>query len=425
MRPLLEVALMGIGEAPPIDFQAELTPNRLRLPPGATVPVSLRLRNLSDTLLSVRTVRTEVLLPDGESFVLGGLAHGSTLLPGDQERALPTTVFLPEAAFDSLGRQAGPARFIQTLVGTANGVEIERQAEASLVPVGSLGSELTVHTVSVEFPFPGTTVRQGAVLRARARLFGRGIGTAFGRWLVNGTEFETATVDIESSGGVVETLASLPTAFVGRHEVTFEVLEPVPIRSPAVRYGVTGRNTEGLRWLAPTAMGAYLRSEAPPRLAWTPRAGATYHLEIDGESVARPTTPSWSADPPLWSRLTSGTRTLVVRAVIGDPDRPLFEERLERSMIVLDEPAPLTARCDADACQWSGGPAGSLYAITWRDADGATVYRRISARDRLLRSSLAGLLPHDAELTWTVEARNDRDDVVGRGPESAWPGGER
>ncbi len=420
-NPSLPVNLLGVGELPPIDFVATFVPDQLRVSPGATVPVAIRFQNLGEELLELRSIHASVLMPDGSTFSLGGLRITPARVPAGATVEVPGAVVLPEAFHQALSGGANEVQFVHTFTGSANGVTIEREARATLIPVGALGGEFTVHTVSIDFPFPATSVAEGSTLRARAHLFGRGTGSVMGRWLVDGFPFESLSVDLDGRQGVAQTLGPLPTAIVGRHRVALEIFEPVALVTPAVDYRVTPRETEAMRWVEAPGFGVYLSQGKLPRFAWTPRAGAVYHIEIDGTQTARRRHASWRPTPTTWEKLGGGGQRVVgVRAVIGDAESPLFEERIERDLLVLDEPVALTTECDAEGCSWSRAPGQSLYAVEWRDSVGEIVYRRITAATRLVGSRLAPLLA-TGSLRWSVEALNDHGEVVGRSAVSPWP----
>ena len=423
---IVQVPVQGLGveELPPpvegpfdVDFEAEIVPGRLRVSPGATVPVTIRLRNLGSEALRIRSTSSSAVLPDGSVVELGAHRFGAVFVPAGATVETPGAVVLPEAFYEALGSTVDTPRFVQSFVGDSAGASVEREAEALLIPVGSLGAELSVHTASVDFPLAGSSFVEGALVRARAQVFGRGIGSVVGRWLVDGLPFETMTVDLEGRAGVVTTLGTLPTNILGRHSVELEILEPSVLRTPPVTYVVTPRDDEGLRWLDPPGAGTYLVEGRPPELVWTPRAGAIYHLEINGRAVASSRFPGWRATAETWLGLGGGDLHITVRAVVGDEETPLFEERLERRLVVLDRPQALDSRCEAGECSWTPAQGGSLYAIEWLSEDDV-VYRRITAGTSLERSSL--VLPDQEPLSWRVRAVNDHGETVGESETSLW-----
>ncbi|MCB8932382.1 MAG: Ig-like domain-containing protein [Chthonomonadaceae bacterium] len=304
----------GSPAAPPTTFQFSTEgsarivvtslPTTAQAGAGERVPLTYLVRNLSPIGATLSASRTLYLLPDGTQLLsLNGTLHESlgrnaSLTLSDEAVIEPAMVAAARASsFDRIlvvrvlqGLDAN-GNALRSLTDTPvyNNYPGDRTVFAQgLVAVtqvrliSSVTGAVVVRELTVSSPTEGLAVQQGGQVRGRALITASGNGIVIGRWLLDGTPFESFQASVHAgSPTVVGTVRPIPTVDVGERRLQLEILSPNPMRSRESHFTVSPLLQSGRPRLVAPAFGAVLGKDAPVVLRWQVVPGASgYEIGI-------------------------------------------------------------------------------------------------------------------------------------------------
>lgn len=283
----------------------------------------------------------------------------------------------------------------------------------------SLGAPLDVQTIVITYPRDGTVVSRGDHLFGEALLAGVGSGTITGEWIWDGYVSEQFTERMTGGERVVlKTSRSLPTSFLGMHNLELRITSPNLLRSRTVQVLVSPGTWKLMRLVAPHSSAGFA-PDAPPLLRWAIIPGAA------GYQVGFSTKPSfdavdewhdvddtqWRVPERIWNRLPEGELYWTVRVIetSGQTREPALMRRIWRVPSGALNPtsgAPLRSSAGTVLPQWQPLKGQVVYRATVsRDFDGKDIVRRfVVSQPRADLRGIEGLLQPGQTYYWWVEA---------------------
>lgn len=265
---------------------------------GERVPLTYLVRNLSAVGARITGSRTVYLLPDGTQLLSLNRPVRETLAPNASLSFSDEAVVEPALVAAARGASYDRLLVVRVFQGTdANGNALRSltdtpvynnfpgdrslfsQGLVAVTPVrliSSLTGAVVVRELAVTAPTEGLAVQQGGQVRGRALITASGNGIVIGRWLIDGTPFESFQALVHAgSPTVVGTTRPIPTVDLGERRLQLEILSPNPMRSRESHFTVSPLLQSGRPRLVAPAFGAVLGTDAPAVLRWQVVPGAS------------------------------------------------------------------------------------------------------------------------------------------------------
>lgn len=343
-------------------------------------------------------VANAVVTLEGSNFRPGAMAASS-----DPAVAVHgTTVLSPSLARVTLSVRAesrpGP---VTLTLRNADGGASEPPATLLVYPQSSMAAPLSITSIAIVYPMPGTLVATDEVVLPRGLLATTGTGTVVGTWRLDGVPFDRFVVTAVAGNPVdVRALVPIPPSVLGSHTLDLAIETPATGEVASITVVRTVAQASKLRLFAPEDG---LVVTAAPLFRWSVVPGAeAYAVEIVREAplwplVFRTADTHWRPTPEQLAELGPGVHRWRVRALFpnGVPGKATAARRLVvLPASVVPELGP-TGRDPASGrlrLSWSGGSPGLLYRVEiLRGPEDTVVFQALTAAQEYLVPALAAL----------------------------------